>query len=100
LREDWLVVDGSWRRAGVEELPCELVREWCFLGLGVLAKQLRSWRKGMGVERERAVWGGGGRESKVSAGSAPDPSHGTKMLGKMPLTKKAHKKSLTSRSKV
>jgi uncharacterized membrane protein len=25
----------------------------------------------MGVERERAGWGGGGRESKVSAGSAP-----------------------------
>jgi hypothetical protein len=47
----------------------------------------------MGVERERAGWGGGGQESKVSAGSAPNPSHGTKMLGKMPLTKKAHKKS-------
>jgi hypothetical protein len=35
LRENWLVVDGGWRRAGVEELPCELVREWCFLGSGV-----------------------------------------------------------------
>jgi hypothetical protein len=34
-------------------------------------------------------WGGGGRESNVSAGSAPDPSHSTKMLGKMPLTKKS-----------
>jgi hypothetical protein len=44
--------------------------------------------------------GGGGRESKVSAGSAPDLSHGTKMLGKMPLTKKAHEKCLTSKSKV
>jgi hypothetical protein len=40
----------------------------------------------MGVERERkrerAEWGGGGQESKVSAGSAPDLIHGTKMLGK------------------
>jgi hypothetical protein len=27
LREDWLVLDGGWRRTGVEELPCELVRE-------------------------------------------------------------------------
>jgi hypothetical protein len=33
----------------------------------------------MGVERERVRgMGGGGRESKVSAGSAPDLSHGTK----------------------
>jgi hypothetical protein len=47
------MVDGSWRHAGVEELPCELVREWHFLGLGVLAKQLRSQRTGMVVERER-----------------------------------------------
>jgi hypothetical protein len=43
---------------------------------------------------------GGGQESKVSARSAPDPSHGTKMLGKMLLTKSVHKKSLTSKSKV
>jgi hypothetical protein len=58
----------------------------------------------MGVERkrerERVGWGEGGQESKVSAGSAPDLSHGTKILGKPPLTKKAHKKSLTSKSKV
>jgi hypothetical protein len=53
LREDWPVVDSSWRRAGVEELPCELVREQRFLGSGVPVKQLRSWRKGMGVERKR-----------------------------------------------
>jgi hypothetical protein len=80
LREDWPVVDGGWRHAGTVvdggwRHPCELVREWHFLGSGVLAKQLRSWRKGMGVERERererAGWGGGGRESKVSARSAP-----------------------------
>jgi hypothetical protein len=67
---------------------------------GVLAKQLRSWRKEMEVERERVGYGWGGRESKVSARSAPDPSHSTKMLGKMPLTKKAHEKSLMSKSKV
>jgi hypothetical protein len=29
------------------------VREWCFLGSGVPVKQLRSQRKGIGVERER-----------------------------------------------
>jgi hypothetical protein len=40
LREDWLVVDGNWRCAGAKEIPCELVREQCFLGSGVLAKQL------------------------------------------------------------
>jgi hypothetical protein len=51
-------------------------------------------------EREREGWMGGGRESKVSAGSAPNPSHVTKMLGKTWLTKKAHKKSLTFKSKV
>jgi hypothetical protein len=44
--------------------------------------------------------GGGVQESKVSAGSTPDPSHGTKILGKMPLAKKAHEKSLMSNSKV
>jgi hypothetical protein len=71
LREDWPVANGSWRRAGAEELPCELVREWHFLGSGVLVKQLSSQRKGMGVEREREREreGGGSRESKVSAGS-------------------------------
>jgi hypothetical protein len=53
LREYWLVLDGSWRHAGVEELSCELLREWCFLGSGVPVKQLRSQRKGMRVERER-----------------------------------------------
>jgi hypothetical protein len=29
------------------------VKEWHFLGLGVLTKQLRSWRKGIGVERQQ-----------------------------------------------
>jgi hypothetical protein len=65
------VVDGSCRHAEAEELPCELMREWHFLGLGVPGKQLRSRRKGMGVERERESvgWGAGSWESKVSAGS-------------------------------
>jgi hypothetical protein len=51
LRDDWPVVDGGWRYTRAEELPCELVREQRFLGLGVLAKQLWSGRKGMGEER-------------------------------------------------
>jgi hypothetical protein len=37
----------------VEELPCELVREWRFLGSWVPVKQLRSWKKEMEIERER-----------------------------------------------
>jgi hypothetical protein len=91
LREYWLVLDGSWRHAGVEELSCELLREWCFLGSGVPVKQLRSQRKGMRVERERerekerqrerAGWGRGSWESKVSAGSSPNEITAT-MLGK------------------
>jgi hypothetical protein len=55
----------------------------------------------MGVERERE------QDSLGEAGRArsvpevhPDLSHGTKMLGKTLLTKKAHEKSLTSKSKV
>jgi hypothetical protein len=46
---------GGWRleKAGTEELPCELVREWHFLGSGVLVKQVRSRRKEMGIKRER-----------------------------------------------
>jgi hypothetical protein len=58
--------------AGAEELPCELVREWCFPGLGVPVQQLRSRRKEMGIERERerAGWDGGDQESKVSSGNS------------------------------
>jgi hypothetical protein len=104
LRQEWPVVDSNWRHVGAEEIPCEQVREPCFLGSAVLGKQIRSQRKGMGVERERererVGCSGGGQESKVSAGSAPDVSHSTKMLGKMPLTKKAHERSLTSKNKV
>jgi hypothetical protein len=88
---------GSMLGQRIFPVSCE---EWCFLGLGVPAKQLRSWRKRMGVERESTEWGGVGWESKVSAQSTPNPSHGTKMLGKMLLTKKAHEKSLMSKSKV
>jgi hypothetical protein len=83
LREDWPVVDGSWRRAGVEELPCELVREWCFLGSGVLVKQLRSWRKEMVIEREREREReqdgvGKARRARSVPGTQPNPSHSTK----------------------
>jgi hypothetical protein len=55
----------------VEEIPCEQVRERHFLGSGVPAKQLRSQRKGMGVERERerVGWSRGVWESKVGARS-------------------------------
>jgi hypothetical protein len=79
LREDWPVTDGSWRRAGAEELPCELVREWRFLGSEVPVKQLRCRRKGMGIERERERDGVGeaGRARSV-LGAQPNPSHGTK----------------------
>jgi hypothetical protein len=82
LREDWPVVDGGWRRTGVEELPCELVREWHFLGSGVPVKQLRSQRK---AGRARSV-----------PGTQPDPGFRHQMLGKTLLSKKAHEKSLTS----
>jgi hypothetical protein len=77
LREDWPVVDASWRCTGAEELPCELVREWRFLGSGVLVKHLRSRRKEMGVERE---WDGVGkaRRAKSVPGVQPDLSHCTK----------------------
>jgi hypothetical protein len=57
----------------------ELMREWCFLGSGVPVKQLRSQRKGMGVERERERDGVGeaGRTTSVP-GVQPNLSHGTK----------------------
>jgi hypothetical protein len=81
LREDWQVVDGNWRHTGAEEIPCELKRERCFLGSGVPVKQLRSWRKGIEVERERErEWDGVGkaRRARSVLGVHPDLSHGTK----------------------
>jgi hypothetical protein len=78
LREYWPVVDGCWRHAGAEELPCELVREWRFLGSGAPVKQLRSQRKGMGVEREKERDGvGEAKRARSVLGAQPDPSHGT-----------------------
>jgi hypothetical protein len=65
-----------------------------FFRIGVPVKQLRSQRKGMGVEREE--WGGGGRESKISARSTIWSESQHQMLGKTLLTKKAYEKSLTS----
>jgi hypothetical protein len=85
LREDWLVVDGGWRCTGVEELPCELVREWHFLGSGVPVKQLRSRRK---ARRARSV-----------PGTQPDPGFWHQMLGKMLLSKKAYEKTHIHRAK-
>jgi hypothetical protein len=75
------VVDGGWRHTGVEELPCELVKEWHFLGSGVPVKQLRSQRKGMGIEREREREQNGVEETgraRSVLGTQPNPSHGTK----------------------
>jgi hypothetical protein len=43
-------------------------------------------------ERERERRQDEGSRSKVSARSAPNPSHSTKMLGKMPLAKKLMRK--------
>jgi hypothetical protein len=85
LREDWLVVDGGWRHTGVEELPCELVREWHFLGSGVPVKQLRSKRK---AGRARSV-----------TGTQPDPGFHQQMLGKTSLSKKAHEKTHVNTAK-
>jgi hypothetical protein len=50
--------------------------------IGVLVKQLRSQRK---AGRARSV-----------LGTQPDPRFQHQMLGKTPLSKKAHEKSLTS----
>jgi hypothetical protein len=49
------LASGGWQLEArwVEEIPCELMREQHFLGLGVTAKQLGSRRKRMEVERER-----------------------------------------------
>jgi hypothetical protein len=49
----------------------------------------------MGVERERErEWDGMGEARRArSVPGAPDLSQGTKMLGKTPLTKKAHTKN-------
>jgi hypothetical protein len=71
FREDWPVVDGGWKRAGAEDLPCELVREWRFSRMGgVTVKQLRSRRK---AGRARSV-----------PGTQPDPGSRHQMLGRTP----------------
>jgi hypothetical protein len=90
------------------------MREWYFLASvsgmapipisGISSKAAQILEEGNGSlerqrERERAGWEGAGRGRSVLE-VHPNPSHSTKMLGKMPLTKKAHKKSLTSKSKV
>jgi hypothetical protein len=74
LKEDWLVVDGGWRHTGAEELPCELVRQKCFLGSGFWQSSSdlegRKWEL---RERERERGIGWGR-----LGEHPDLSHSTK----------------------
>jgi hypothetical protein len=97
LRQDWPVVDSSWRGTGVEELPCELVREWHFLGSGVPVKQLRSQRKEMGIGRERE------RESESGTGwERPGEQSQCWELNPIQVTapnvrkNTAHEKSLTS----
>jgi hypothetical protein len=69
--------------------------------IGSFSKAAQIPEEGNGsLERESEQNGEGGWECKVCAGSLPNPSHGTKILGKMLLIKKAHEKSLTSKSKV
>jgi hypothetical protein len=63
---------------------------------GLRASRGQKKRRG-GGEREQER-GESGEQSQCQG--APDPSHGTKMLGKMLLAKKAHEKSLTSKNKV
>jgi hypothetical protein len=83
------VVIGGWRCTGSEEPPCDLVREWRFLGSGVPVKQLRPQRKEMGIERERERERGRERKREQDGvgeagrarsvpGTQPDPSHGSK----------------------
>jgi hypothetical protein len=71
-----------------------------FSRIGSPSKAAQIPEEGNGsLERSRRQ-DGGARESKICDWSASNPSHGTKMLGKTPLAKKAHKKSLMSKSKI
>jgi hypothetical protein len=56
-------------------------------------KRERERESGMGLGRP-------GEQGQCQERTPIDPSHSTKMLEEMPLTKKAHKKSLKSKSKV
>jgi hypothetical protein len=69
--------------------------------LGVLVKQLRSQRKGMGVERERERDGVGeaGRARSV-LGMHPDSSYGTKCKEKHHSQKKFMRKVSHPQNKV
>jgi hypothetical protein len=72
-------------------------------GPGKAAQILEEGDGSLKREREREREQDGVREAgraRSVLGAHPNPNHGTKMLGKMPLTKKAHKKSLTFKSKV
>jgi hypothetical protein len=97
LRKDWLVVDGNWRRAGAEEIPCEQVREQRFLGLGVPAKQLdprgREWEL-----RERESGMGWGRLREQGQCQKCTQSGSWHQNVRKNAAHKAHEKSLTSKS--
>jgi hypothetical protein len=69
----------------VEELPCELVREWLFLGSGVPVKQLRSWEES--------------QESKVSAGNSTQSRVSAPNVRKTLLSRKAHEKTHVHRAR-
>jgi hypothetical protein len=78
------------------------VRASCRIGgSGKAAQILEEGNGSLERERERGQDERGEKPGEqVSAGSTPDPNHGTKMLGKTLLPKKAHEKSLMSKSKV
>jgi hypothetical protein len=82
-------------------VSCEGVALSSIRGLGKAAQIPEEGNGSLKREREREQDGVGeaGRARSVP-GVHTDPSHCTKMLGKMPLTKKAREKSLTSKSKV
>jgi hypothetical protein len=49
-------MDGNWRHAETEEIPCELKREQHFLGSGVPAQILEE--ENGSLEKKRVGWGG------------------------------------------
>jgi hypothetical protein len=70
-------------------------------GPGKAAQILEEGNGTLRKEREREQDGvGDARRARSVLGAHPNPSQGTKMLGKMLLTKKAYEKSLTSKNKV
>jgi hypothetical protein len=82
----------------VEEFPCELVREQHFLGSGGSGKAALVLEEGNG-SRERVSgmgWGKLGEQGQGQECTQSESRH--HMLGKMLLTKKAHKQISCSRA--